>query len=111
MEQMRGDAFIHFVCGSRRVSIRLGVLLLIPKSPHYLQKPISGLGRIVLPLKFFYGRTFSLRSPFIDKPFQQSLAHPFVRFFRVQTRRRSSQGVVLNLVVASALRKYAKMAF
>ena len=29
---MRGDAFIHFVCGSRRVNIRLGVLLLIPKS-------------------------------------------------------------------------------
>ena len=26
--------FIHFVCGSRRVSIRLEVLLLIPKSPH-----------------------------------------------------------------------------
>ena len=25
--------FIHFVCGSRRVNIRLGVLLLIPKSP------------------------------------------------------------------------------
>ena len=33
MEPMRGDAFIHFVCGSRRVNIRLGVLLLIPKSP------------------------------------------------------------------------------
>ena len=31
---MRGDAFIHFVCGSRRVNIRLGILLLIPKSPH-----------------------------------------------------------------------------
>ena len=31
---MHGDAFIHFVCGSRRVNIRLGVLLLIPKSPH-----------------------------------------------------------------------------
>ena len=30
---MRGDAFIHFVCGSRWVNIRLGVLLLIPKSP------------------------------------------------------------------------------
>ena len=29
---MRGDAFIHFVSGSRRVNIRLGVLLLIPKS-------------------------------------------------------------------------------
>ena len=33
---MRGDAFIHFVCGSRRVNIRLGVLLLIPKSPHVI---------------------------------------------------------------------------
>ena len=33
---MRGDAFIHFVCGSRRVNIRLGVLLLIPKSPHII---------------------------------------------------------------------------
>ena len=33
---MRGDAFIHFVSGSRRVNIRLGVLLLIPKSPQYL---------------------------------------------------------------------------
>ena len=31
---MRGDAFIHFACGSRRVNIRLGVLLLISKSPH-----------------------------------------------------------------------------
>ena len=30
---MRGDAFIHFVCDSQRVNIRLGVLLLIPKSP------------------------------------------------------------------------------
>ena len=33
---MRGDAFIHFVSGSRRVNIRLGVLLLIPKSPRVL---------------------------------------------------------------------------
>ena len=33
---MRGDAFIHFVSGSRRVNIRLGVLLLIPKSPQGL---------------------------------------------------------------------------
>ena len=30
---IRGDEFIHFVSGSRRVNIRLGVLLLIPKSP------------------------------------------------------------------------------
>ena len=36
---MRGDAFIHFVCGSRRVNIRLGVLLLIPKSPQYTEIP------------------------------------------------------------------------
>ena len=40
---MRGDAFIHFVSGSRRVNIRLGVLLLIPKSPQpyemYLRLP------------------------------------------------------------------------
>ena len=35
---MRGDAFINFVCGSRRVNIRLGVLLLIPKSPHIIKK-------------------------------------------------------------------------
>ena len=33
---MRGDAFIHFVSGSRRVNIRLGVLLLIPKSPQFI---------------------------------------------------------------------------
>ena len=30
---MHGDTFVHFVSGSRRVNIRLGVLLLIPKSP------------------------------------------------------------------------------
>ena len=35
---MRGDAFIHFVSGSRRVNIRLGVLLLIPKSPQSVTK-------------------------------------------------------------------------
>ena len=34
---MRGDAFIHFVCGSRRVNIQLGVLLLIPKSPQSIK--------------------------------------------------------------------------
>ena len=38
---MRGDAFIHFVSGSRRVNIRLGVLLLIPKSPQYLHNSRS----------------------------------------------------------------------
>ena len=36
MEPMHGDTFIHFVCGSRRVNIRLGVLLLIPKSPQII---------------------------------------------------------------------------
>ena len=34
---MRGDEFIHFVCGSRRVNIRLGVLLSILKSPHIIE--------------------------------------------------------------------------
>ena len=43
---MRGDAFIHFVCGSRRVNIRLGVLLLIPKSPYTLEK---GMNPNILP--------------------------------------------------------------
>ena len=33
---MRGDTFIHYVCGSRRVNIRLGVLLFIPKSSQAL---------------------------------------------------------------------------
>ena len=37
---MRGDAFIHFVCGSRRVNIRLGVLLLIPKSPQMINTTV-----------------------------------------------------------------------
>ena len=39
---MRGDVFIHFVYGSRRVNIRLGVLLLIPKSPQYIATRNSG---------------------------------------------------------------------
>ena len=43
---MRGDAFIHFVCGSRRVNIRLGVLLLIPKSPHIPRVYLISLWRI-----------------------------------------------------------------
>ena len=47
---MRGDAFIHFVSGSRRVNIQLGVLLLIPKSPHiYLYLSI----RIYLFISFY----------------------------------------------------------
>ena len=37
---MRVDAFIHFVSGSRRVNIRLGVLLLIPKSPQTFVIPV-----------------------------------------------------------------------
>ena len=45
---MRGDAFIHFVCGSRRVNIRLGVLLLIPKSPHISSSPAAFLFKIFL---------------------------------------------------------------
>ena len=62
---MRGDAFIHFVSGSWRVNIRLGVLLLIPKSPQYIATRNSGaIGRFLekkwifvrlsrFPLKFF----------------------------------------------------------
>ena len=42
MQPMRSDAFIHFVCGSRRVIIRLGVLLLIPKSPQLILDNIFG---------------------------------------------------------------------
>ena len=42
---MRSDAFIHFVSGSRRVNIRLGVLLLIPKSP---QLPLPKARRLAL---------------------------------------------------------------
>ena len=38
---IRGDTFIHFVCGSRRVNIRLGVLLLILKSPQNTEKENS----------------------------------------------------------------------
>ena len=33
VEPMRSDAFIHFVCNSRRVNILLGVLSFIPKYP------------------------------------------------------------------------------
>ena len=40
-------------------------------------------------------------------------ARPLVRFFRIRTRKRSSQGMILHLVVASALhlRRYAKKPF
>ena len=44
---MRGDVFIHFVCGSRRVNIRLGVLLLIPKSPQN-QTHKKGLASLII---------------------------------------------------------------
>ena len=46
MEPMRSDAFIHVVCGSRRVNIRLGVLLLIPKSPQ--------IHTIIIQQQFYY---------------------------------------------------------
>ena len=45
---MRGDAFIHFVSGSRRVNIRLGVLLLIPKSPHMMSEVKNEPGSFTL---------------------------------------------------------------
>ena len=50
---MRGDAFIHFVSGSRRVNIRLGVLLLIPKSPQVKASSIP------IQHKFFYSTQFN----------------------------------------------------
>ena len=43
---MRGDAFIHFVCGCRRVNIRLGVLLLILKSPQVTGSKVWTIGRV-----------------------------------------------------------------
>ena len=59
---MRGDAFIHFVCGSRRVNIRLGVLSLIPKSPqpHYnkIFQLLKYLIKIFQLLKYLIGKTF-----------------------------------------------------
>ena len=49
---MRGDAFIHFVCGSRRANIRLGVLLLIPKSPQMKdRKEIAKISWILTDVK------------------------------------------------------------
>ena len=45
---IRGDAFIHFVCGSRRVNIRLGVLLLIPQSPQMSKNGVSS-GHVTNP--------------------------------------------------------------
>ena len=57
---MRGDAFIHFVCGSRRVNIRLGVLLLIPKSPQYIATRNSGATRRILIEKWLFVRVSRL---------------------------------------------------
>ena len=47
---MRRDAFIHFVCGTRRVNFRLGVLLLILKSPqdNYKTNKINTLAITVI---------------------------------------------------------------
>ena len=45
---MRGDAFIHFVSGSRRVNIRLGVLLLILKSPQIFKHWNTEVVKILL---------------------------------------------------------------
>ena len=52
---MRGDAFIHFVCGSRRVNIRLGVILLIPKSP----QPLSSSSSTII---LFYAAHFEQKN-------------------------------------------------
>ena len=49
---MRGDAFIHFACGSRRVNIRLGVLLLILESPQHLLVNGKGCTRTYLNLGY-----------------------------------------------------------
>ena len=53
---MRGDAFIHFICGSRRVNIRLRVLLLIPKFPQYIAIRNSGATRRILREKWIFVR-------------------------------------------------------
>ena len=57
---MRGDAFIHFVCGSRRVNIRLRVLLLIPNSPQYIATRNSGATRRILREKWIFVRVSRL---------------------------------------------------
>ena len=57
---MRGDAFIHFVSGSWRVNIRLGVLLLIPKSPQYIATRNSGATRRILREKWIFVRVSRL---------------------------------------------------
>ena len=73
---MRSDAFIHFVCGSRRVNIRLGVLLLIPKSPQlflFAVLLVSLLPALLLSkLKFYL-----LQSPFLSEIY---LSHVGIHF-------------------------------
>ena len=57
---MRGDAFIDFVSGSRRVNIQLGVLLLIPKSQQYIATRNSGATRRILREKWIFVRVSRL---------------------------------------------------
>ena len=65
---MRGDAFKHFVCGSRWVNIRLGVLLLIPKSPHCQRLRWSQLLKCVFSdSRSKRGRDFSRSWIYIQK--------------------------------------------
>ena len=73
---MRGDAFIHFVSGSRRVNIRLGVLLLIPKSPQYIATRNSGAIRRILREKWISVRVSRL-------PLKKFLIFNFFFFFCV----------------------------
>ena len=57
---IRGDVFIHFVCGSWRVNIRLGVLLLIPRSPQYIATRNSGATRRIFREKWIFVRVSRL---------------------------------------------------
>ena len=61
---MRGDAFIHFVSGSRRVNIRLGVLLLIPKSPQYIATRKAKLGGFLEKMNICKGVTVPFKNFF-----------------------------------------------
>ena len=67
---MCGDAFIHFVCGSRRVNIQLGVLLLIPKSPQTYQV-LSLWVRVDLGAMAMKGYSTFAKTPSILKPHHQ----------------------------------------
>ena len=80
---MRGDAFMHFVSGSRRVNIRLGVLLLIPKSPQYIATRNSGAIRRILREKWIFVRV----SRFPLKFFKFSNFFLFLFFLCVQPTR------------------------